>query len=124
MAALGGKIYAIGGWATSGGSILKTGEVYDPSTNQWFPIADMSTQRASFEVVALGGKIYAIGGRATSGGIAMPSGEVYDPLLNQWSPIGEMNVARIYFGCGVCGGKNICYGRGAGQQLEYMAQNV
>ncbi len=41
--ALGGKIYAMGGY--DGNNRLKSMEVFDPSTNQWANGQDMSTAR-------------------------------------------------------------------------------
>jgi N-acetylneuraminic acid mutarotase len=61
-----GKIYAIGGWdvkvGEARGRILSSTEVYDPSTNKWTTLSDMSTARYFFQTEVIDDKIYAIGG--------------------------------------------------------------
>ena len=72
VAALGGKLYAVGGrnnvgldWPAAGGGsahVHKSGEVYDPITNIWSPIADMHFSRYAHSMSALGRYIYVVGG--------------------------------------------------------------
>ena len=123
-AALDGKIYVVGGaydmgtysGAPPAAAYLATGEVYDPSSDKWTPIAEcyhglILCRRGGHSVVALGGKIYAIGGQqsppAWPGGShdALKKCDVYDPITDSWAPIGDMNHGRVFFGCGVCGGR-------------------
>ena len=62
-AALGGKLYAVGGDDNIGygGLIFDTVECYDPIDNSWNYIASLNTARDT-RAVALGGKLYAVGG--------------------------------------------------------------
>ena len=50
VAALGEKLYAIGG--NDGSSILKTAEVFDSATVKWTPLPPMGTQRDALGVAA------------------------------------------------------------------------
>jgi len=83
LAALGGKLYAVGGEESSI-LILASGEVYDPNTRIWSPITSMLTQRSGAGLTALGGKLYAVGGENPS---ILATGEVYDPSLVQMPQI-------------------------------------
>ena len=95
------KVYAIGGW--DGTNIFKSCEVYDPETNQWSSIKDMSSMRSGLGVTSLNGKVYAIGG--WDGKKSLNSGEVYDPETNQWSSITNMSIARTGVSLSVLNGK-------------------
>ena len=103
VAALGGKLYAVGGLDT-GSNILSSAEVYDPIVNTWNPIAPMDISRTNLGVAALGGKLYAVGGWGNVGGY-LNSAEVYDPSVNSWNPIAPMDISRTYLGVAALGGK-------------------
>jgi hypothetical protein len=57
-----GRIYAIGGWLTSGRTPYPTVEVYDPRTDSWTREANLPVVRSSLTTSVVNGKIYAIGG--------------------------------------------------------------
>ena len=59
-AAVGGKMYVIGGWG--GNQLLAAVEAYDPATNSWETKRKMPTDRHFLATAAVRGKIYAIGG--------------------------------------------------------------
>ena len=61
VAALGGKLYAVGGYDTAG-TAVNSAEVYDPIDNSWNLIDPMNFAREWLGVAALGGKLYAVGG--------------------------------------------------------------
>jgi N-acetylneuraminic acid mutarotase len=63
-AALGGKIYVMGGLSWENVA-LKTVEEFDPKTNSWRKVSDMPTARFILTAEALDGQVYAIGGAAT-----------------------------------------------------------
>ncbi|MCG1025143.1 kelch repeat-containing protein [Dehalobacter sp.] len=100
VAAVNGKIYAIGGY--NGSSVLNTVEEYDPVTDTWSTKANMPTARFALGVVALEGKIYAIGGAGNS---IYRIVEVYDPVSNTWSTKTGAPTARYVFGCTAVNGK-------------------
>lgn len=85
VAAVGGKLYAIGG---SSGSVRTSNEVYDPATDRWTARAPLPTARAALVVAALNGKIYAIGGLGSSNvnGALSTLNEEYDPATDSWRP--------------------------------------
>ncbi|MFC1522829.1 fibronectin type III domain-containing protein, partial [Elusimicrobiota bacterium] len=82
-AAVGGKIYVIGGSDAGNNAIPSTFE-YDPVSNSWANRADMPTEgREGLAAVTLGGKIYAIGGDNDVGDV--DTNEEYDPIANSWA---------------------------------------
>ena len=60
LAAVGGKIYAMGGEA--GSEMLESIEAYDPQLGTWALVASMIGGREHHASVVLDGKIYAVGG--------------------------------------------------------------
>ncbi|MEQ2006777.1 MAG: CARDB domain-containing protein [Limisphaerales bacterium] len=84
LAAVNGKIYAIGGSLYSGGTPSSKNEVYDPVNNSWSTKADMPTGRPEPAVAVVGDKIYVIGGGGNGGG-PLRVVEVYDPASDSWS---------------------------------------
>jgi N-acetylneuraminic acid mutarotase len=90
VAAVGGKIYAIGG--NNGIEKLNSVEEYDPATDTWVDVAPMPTARDDAVVGVVDGKIYVIGGWL--GGTApLDAVEVYDPATDTWSTASKMPVA-------------------------------
>jgi N-acetylneuraminic acid mutarotase len=121
-AAVGGKLYVIGGVSTHPGSTetavhparphrsLDTVEEYDPATNAWRARSPMPTARNHAAVGAAGGKIYVIGGRLGAGFITVASNtdivEEYDPATDQWGALkARMPTARSAVAWGVHGGR-------------------
>lgn len=68
VAALNGRIYAIGGAAKSlsfpsdANQLMTTNEEYNPETDSWTIKKPMPTPRSNFAIAAVQGKIYCIGG--------------------------------------------------------------
>jgi N-acetylneuraminic acid mutarotase len=70
VAAVNGKIYAIGGSISNGqyppdvssGGFVGTNEEYDPATDTWTTKASMPTPRDYFAIAAYQNKVYCIGG--------------------------------------------------------------
>ena len=109
MAALGGKIYAVGG--NGGDGPLRLAERFCPATNAWEDVAPMSTPRRVHRVVALEGKVYAVGGH---NGSAMASVERYCPEANAWETVAPMSTARRAHGVAVLAGKLYAIGGNVG----------
>lgn len=57
---LSGKVYIAGGF--NGQQVLNSAECYDPDTDVWTNITDMSSQRSGVRLVAYFNQIYVIGG--------------------------------------------------------------
>jgi len=110
VAAVNGKIYAIGGSTASGfepasfpyGNInldhfVGANEEYDPTTNTWTYKAPMPTPRMAFATAVYQGKIYCIGGRSVAGDMSggyTSVNEVYDPATNSWDSKAQMPIAN------------------------------
>jgi N-acetylneuraminic acid mutarotase len=114
VAAVDGKVYAIGGATQTeqsmpfmgfgGSGFVGTNEQYDPSTDSWVFKASMPTPRAKIAIAVFQNKIYCIGGITDNA----PTGvnEVYDPATDTWTTktpmptptYGQANVAcnKIY----------------------------
>jgi len=93
VAALGGKIYAVGGRGLDLMTV-DTAEVYDPATNQWTELAPLPRARDHLAVVAAAGKIHAIGGRFGSSRDNTNMHDIYDPATNTWQPGAPMPTPR------------------------------
>jgi len=119
-AAVGGKIYVIGGYATSAhprdpiGSNLGSNEEYDPATDTWVIRAPMPTPRNHHAIGAIGGKIYVAGGRVGSAFAGVASDvsvtEAYDPAANRWAMKAAMPTARSGLGYAVLGERLYVFG--------------
>jgi hypothetical protein len=93
VAALGGKIYAIGGRGLDLQTVA-TNEVYDPVTNHWTELAPLPKARDHLAAVAVGGKIHIIGGRFSGSRDNTALHDVYDPATNSWQTAAPMPTAR------------------------------
>jgi len=119
VAAVNGKIYAIGGVISSGfvpsspGSavyagttpveVTGTNEEYDPATNTWTYKAAMPTPRAVFAIAVYQNKIYCIDGKTSDSYTGV--NEVYDPATNTWETKTSMPTARSWLTANVVNGK-------------------
>jgi N-acetylneuraminic acid mutarotase len=128
VAALGGKLYAIGGF----NNIVHMGPqetafVYDPGANRWSSLPSLSSFRGSVAVVAVGGKLHVLGGRTSTQVVVTPpskgmpgllSGfgtvnthEIYDPATKAWSQASPVpGPARDHVGTAVLNGKIHLFG--------------
>ena len=93
MDALDGFIYVAGGVGRWDRTDLSNRTLrYNPATDVWDSMANMSAPRHSFELVAFHGKLYAIGGyvrlfdAALNQTTVAPANhtEIYDPVTNTW----------------------------------------
>ncbi|NPD46633.1 MULTISPECIES: T9SS C-terminal target domain-containing protein [unclassified Lentimicrobium] len=79
VAAVDGKIYAIGG-----DSFLDKNEMYDPTTETWQTLTPMPTARQHIKAAVVNGKIYIIGGLLVNYSQVSSKNEVYDPQTDTW----------------------------------------
>lgn len=84
LAAVNGKIYAIGGYLYSDGSRSAKIEMYDPASNSWSTKSDMPTARGYAAVAVVANNIYVIGGGGNGGG-PLREVEIYDPANDSWT---------------------------------------
>jgi hypothetical protein len=119
VAAVNGKIYAIGGSNASGfmpsiggsavlgnsdiGGFVGTNEEYDPATDTWTYKASMPTPRIVFATAVYQNKIYCIGGKTSDGYTGV--NEVYDPATDTWETKTSMPTARGWLTANVVNNK-------------------
>ena len=134
-AAVGDKIYVIGGAASNSSESflhpqrahrsVDTVEEYDPATDSWRARAPMPTPRNHAAVGVVSGKIYVIGGRIgaafiTAGSSNVDVVEEYDPAKDQWGPPrAKMPTARSAMASGAYEGRIYVCG-GEGQDARMM----
>jgi len=88
-AALGGKIYVVGGHSQNyEPGRLATVEMYDPATDRWQVRASMAKPHHEPALAAFDGKLYVFGGE--DGPNYLSSVERYDPATNAWTPRADM----------------------------------
>lgn len=127
VAAVDGKIYAIGG-SNANGSVTSsppqviivnerfvdgfvgTNEEYDPTTDTWTYKTRMPTARIGFATAVYQEKVYCIGGRTTSGYTSV--NEVYDPKTDTWEIKTPMPTSKAWITANVVGDKIYVVGGG------------
>jgi N-acetylneuraminic acid mutarotase len=110
IAAVGGKLYAIGGRVGScysGGwsSNVWMNEEYDIASNTWATRAAMPTARSGIGIAVTDGLVHVLGGEGwvdDFGGV-FRAHEVYDPKTNTWSRAQRMLTPRHGFATAVIG---------------------
>ncbi|KAM5165468.1 kelch-like protein 6 [Mantella aurantiaca] len=81
MAAVCGKVYAIGGF--DGSQRIYSVEAYDPFHNCWTEAAPLIMSVSSFAAASHKSKLYVIGG-GPNGKLATDKTQCYDPSTNKW----------------------------------------
>ncbi|MDE0467225.1 MAG: hypothetical protein OYL97_09210 [Candidatus Poribacteria bacterium] len=97
-----GKIYVMGGtgWPqipNQPGPFLSNMEVFNPKTNQWRDIREMSEPKASHSASVIDGKIYVIGGGFWGNGLYthLSTIEIYDPKMDGWISRPDMPMSKL-----------------------------
>jgi N-acetylneuraminic acid mutarotase len=104
VAALGGKLYAIGGRIDGRYSDnLAVNEEFDPAAKQWRPRKPLPTARSGIAAAVLEGKVFVFGGEAPSG--TFNQVEAYDPQTDSWATYAAMPTARHGLGAVAVGGR-------------------
>ncbi len=103
LAAIGTKIYAIGGLATWKGPAATTVMIYETTTNSWSQGATMPWPRGAAGIAVHQGKIYVAGGMSSS--IPTARFDVYDPVADSWTQLPDMPRTREHFHAVVANGK-------------------
>ena len=85
-AAMNGKIYVAGGLQKNGQicTVLKTCEIYNPSTDEWQVIPSLTVPRHSASMVCFKGALYVIGGMKDRWQSRELSVEMFDSDANEW----------------------------------------
>lgn len=99
---VGGVLYAIGGYNSTGSPWVATIEAYDPVTNTWTSKTPMPTARQDPGVGVVNGILYVVGGFV--GSTMLSTVEAYDPITDAWTTRSPMPTARVGLGVGVVDG--------------------
>jgi N-acetylneuraminic acid mutarotase len=103
VAALGGKIYVVGGFQQAGVGNAKSSvitpslEMYDPATDRWTSKAPLPVRLHHAGMGVAGGRLYVVGGYTWSWfSIWKPVTSVYayDPATDRWTERASMPTAR------------------------------
>jgi N-acetylneuraminic acid mutarotase len=94
MAAVGGKIHAVGGRIMGEMGTNAVHEVYDPATNSWSKAAPPPTSRDHAGIFVVDGKIHLIGGRTGESTENVGLHDIYDPATNTWKAAAPMPTPR------------------------------
>ncbi|HEU4473947.1 MAG TPA: kelch repeat-containing protein [Gemmatimonadales bacterium] len=118
FAAVGGRLYIVGGFRGTTFSPTGAVRVYDPATRGWQDGTPMLTPRGALAVAVLDGRIHAIGGNAASGAGLQPhehgaperdnsvgTHEAYDPVAGTWIRLAPLPTPRNHLGAAVIGGR-------------------
>mgnify|MGYP001578408792 FL=1 len=93
--ALGGTIYAIGGYNGPGyTTILGTVEAYDTATNTWTTKASLPIPTNGIQGASTGGTIYIAGGYPVLYGCCSATLWAYDPVTDSWKAKAPMPTPR------------------------------
>lgn len=71
---------------------LNSVECYNPETDTWSTVTEMSARRSGAGVGVLDGVLYAVGGH--DGPLVRKSVESYNPDLRKWTPVADMALCR------------------------------
>jgi hypothetical protein len=86
-----GKIYVFGGYVYNTHALSRI-DVYDPDTDTWTTIGDMTSPRAGMGASIVNGKIYVVGGFDNSQNLSTM--EEYDPVTGIWNKKTDMPTKR------------------------------
>ncbi len=86
-AAVGGKVYVIGGIPQGGVGTLATNEEYDPATDSWTPKTPLPIARHNSGVAVLDGLIYILGAQNAT---EAAKNSVYDPVNDNWTDLADI----------------------------------
>lgn len=89
VVALGGKIYAIGGFGPSSQATTAVA-VFDPQTKSWSAAAPLPQALHHVNAAVVGNRIFVVGGLAAGSFGAIGTTAVYDPSTNAWTPKATM----------------------------------
>jgi len=103
-AALGGKLYVMGGCDVGKCTPLAEAEVFDPKADGWQQLPSMPTARKYFAATAVAGKVYAIGGLDDDSELC-DAVEAYDPIFGAWTQVASLPAARHHHTAAVVDGK-------------------
>lgn len=102
VAALGGKIYAFGGFVAQNRDPVADANVYDPASDTWSDAPGLPHALGSISVAALDGKLHLVGGRDVH---SVTTHLVYDPATKRYTTAAPLPVGRDHMGLVAYGDK-------------------
>ncbi|CAG2063995.1 unnamed protein product, partial [Timema podura] len=85
-------VLKVGGYDGASRQCLSSVESYNPETDTWCSISEMSARRSGAGVGVLEGTLYAVGGH--DGPLVRKSVESYNPDSKSWNPVADMSFCR------------------------------
>jgi serine protease len=113
LAAVNGKIYAIGGAPS-----YTLNQIYDPATNTWSSGKPKPTGVANTDAAVINGRIYIPGGSDATTAVTTKL-EIYDPVTDQWSSGAPLPVPRMSSTVQAVNGKLYLFGGSNGTGGSY-----
>ncbi len=112
VAAVAGKIYAIGG-RDGDGDLCDTVEAFDPVSGAWARVASLPVARGSHTATLFAGKIYVLGGDEVvvnpddgeDESLVTGRMDMYDPATDSWQQMAAMPTARFTHTAAMLDGK-------------------
>ncbi|MEY9864024.1 hypothetical protein ABH935_009678 [Catenulispora sp. GAS73] len=104
---IGGKLYVVGGWATSGNPDPKM-EIYDPAANSWSTGTASPTPYAGSGSAVIGSTLYVVGGCTSTCGTT----DVYafDATAGTWTKLAAYPESTSWLSCANVLAKLVCAG--------------
>jgi N-acetylneuraminic acid mutarotase len=94
VGAVGGKLYALGGWSVGNAFISgKLVEAYDPTLNVWTAKANLPEARTGGGVAVVGSYLYYVGGYQPVSNNPHTNLWRYDPAANTWATLAAITPA-------------------------------
>ncbi|MDP1889853.1 MAG: kelch repeat-containing protein, partial [Gemmatimonadaceae bacterium] len=112
-----GKVLITGGFKGTGNSftVLASAEVFNPASNTFIPIGNMTTPRTSHTATLLPDGRVLIAGGQDNGGANLKSAEIFNPNTNSFIAISNMNEARFYHAANLLNDGRVLIAGGVGQ---------
>jgi N-acetylneuraminic acid mutarotase len=121
VAALGGKIYAVGGRTAGFDTNMARVEAFDPRTGRWTRRSKVPGRRGGTGAAGTGHSIVSVGGEAPHGTIRTVYR--YDVMRRRWSRLPNLPTARHGLGVAAVGGKVYVIGGGTSPGLSVSQAN-
>jgi N-acetylneuraminic acid mutarotase len=121
VAALGGKIYAVGGRTAGFDTNMARVEAFNPRTGRWTRLPKVPGRRGGTGAAGTGRWIVSVGGEAPSGTIR--TAYRYDVKRRRWSRLPNLPTARHGLGVAALGGKVYVLGGGTSPGLSVSQTN-
>ncbi|GAA2000964.1 Kelch repeat-containing protein [Catenulispora subtropica] len=113
-----GKLYVVGGWATSGDTDSKM-EIYDPAANSWSTGPAAPVAYAGSGSAVIGSKLYIVGGCTSSCGTT--DVYVFDAAAGSWTKLAAYPESTSWLACADAQNKLVCAG---GTSASAPSQNT